>query len=45
MLALIVGQICLHACMAGVRVAAPLAALAEGRSAFAVGLLHVPWRV
>ncbi|MBK6863998.1 MAG: MFS transporter [Ideonella sp.] len=39
MLALIVGQICLHACMAGVRVAAPLAALAEGRSAFAVGLL------
>ena len=39
LLALIVGQICLHACMAGVRVAAPLSALAEGRSAFAVGVL------
>lgn len=39
LLALIVGQVCLHACMAGVRVAAPLAALGQGRSAFAVGLL------
>ena len=39
LLALIVGQVCLHACMAGVRVAAPLAALADGRSALAVGVL------
>ncbi len=37
--AIIVGQVCLHACMAGVRVAAPLSALAEGRSALAVGVL------
>jgi MFS family permease len=39
LLALIVGQVCLHACMAGVRVAAPLSALANGHSAVAVGLL------
>ena len=39
LLALIVGQVCLHACMAGVRVAAPLAALAAGHSALAVGVL------
>ena len=39
LLALIVGQVCLHACMAGVRVAAPLSALAQGHSALAVGVL------
>lgn len=39
LLALIVGQICLHACMAGVRMAAPLQALREGRAEWAVGLL------
>ena len=39
LLALIVGQVALHSCMAGVRLAAPLAALREGRSAWAVGLL------
>ena len=39
LLALIVGQVCLHACMAGVRVAAPLSALAAGDSALAVGVL------
>jgi len=37
--AIIVGQVCLHACMAGVRVAAPLQALRDGRSAWAVGIL------
>lgn len=36
---LIVGQICLHACMAGMRMAAPLLALRDGYSALAVGLL------
>jgi len=39
LLALIIGQICLHSCMAGVRVAAPLMALREGHSAWAVGVL------
>jgi MFS family permease len=39
LLALIVGQISLHACMAGVRLASPLLALREGESEWAVGLL------
>ena len=36
---LIAGHICLHACMAGLRMAAPLLALKQGYSALAVGLL------
>ncbi|MEP6966372.1 MAG: MFS transporter [Polaromonas sp.] len=36
---LILAQICLHACMAGMRMAAPLLALREGYSPLAVGLL------
>jgi MFS family permease len=36
---LIAGQICLHACMAGMRMAAPLLALQQGYSAAAVGVL------
>lgn len=36
---LILGQICIHACMAGMRMAAPLLALREGYSAAAVGIL------
>jgi MFS family permease len=36
---LIAAQICLHACMTGVRLAAPLLALREGYSALAVGFL------
>jgi hypothetical protein len=36
---LIVGQVCLHACMAGMRMAAPLLALREGYSELAVGVL------
>ena len=36
---LIAGQICLHACMAGMRMAAPLLALRAGYSAIAVGFL------
>ncbi|MDO8447444.1 MAG: MFS transporter [Rhodoferax sp.] len=36
---LIAGQICLHACMAGMRMASPLLALREGYSAIAVGFL------
>ena len=39
LIALIVGQICLHACMAGVRMAAPLQALRDGHAAWAVGVL------
>ncbi len=39
LLALILGQVCLHSCMAGVRVAAPLLALRNGQPAWAVGLL------
>ncbi len=36
---LILGQVCIHACMAGMRMAAPLLALREGYSAAAVGVL------
>jgi MFS family permease len=36
---LIAGQICVHACMAGMRLATPLLALREGYSAAAVGVL------
>jgi len=36
---LIAGHICLHACMAGMRMAAPLLALREGYSTLAVGFL------
>lgn len=36
---LIGGHICLHACMAGMRMASPLLALREGYSAVAVGVL------
>jgi len=36
---LIAGHICLHACMAGMRMAAPLMALRAGYSALAVGVL------
>ena len=39
LIALIGGQVCLHACMAGMRMAAPLQALREGYSAAAVGAL------
>ena len=39
LLALIVGQVALHSCLAGVRLAAPLAALREGHAAWAVGVL------
>jgi MFS family permease len=39
LLALIGGQVALHSCMAGVRLAAPLAALNEGHAAWAVGVL------
>lgn len=35
----IAGQVCLHACMAGTRLAAPLLALRQGHSAAAVGVL------
>ncbi len=37
--ALIVGQVCLHACMTGVRMAAPLQALREGQAPWVVGVL------
>ena len=36
---IILAQICLHACMAGMRMAAPLLALREGYSPAAVGVL------
>ena len=36
---LIGAHICLHACMAGLRMAAPLLALKQGYSALAVGVL------
>ena len=36
---LIAGQVCLHACMAGMRMAAPLLALRNGQSEAAVGVL------
>jgi MFS family permease len=39
LLALIGGQVALHAGMAGIRMAAPLAALREGHAAWAVGVL------
>lgn len=39
LLALILGQVSLHSCMAGVRVAAPLQALQQGRAEWAVGVL------
>ncbi|MGY4828675.1 MFS transporter [Sphaerotilaceae bacterium SBD11-9] len=39
LLALIMGQVCLHSCMAGVRVAAPLLALNKGHPPWAVGVL------
>lgn len=39
LVALIVGQICLHSCMTGVRMAAPLQALREGHAAWVVGIL------
>ncbi|MDB5846123.1 MAG: transporter, partial [Polaromonas sp.] len=36
---LILAQVCLHACMAGTRMSAPLLALREGYSPAAVGVL------
>ncbi len=39
LLALIMGQISLHSCMAGVRVAAPLLALHAGQPQWAIGIL------
>ena len=39
LVALIIGQICLHSCMAGVRMAAPLQALRQGHAEWAVGVL------
>jgi len=39
LLALIVGQIGLHACMTGIRMAAPLQALRQGHAEWAVGVL------
>jgi membrane protease YdiL (CAAX protease family) len=39
MLALVLGQVGIHAAMAGLRLAAPLQALREGYSAWSVGLL------
>src|SRR3954463_3492387 len=36
---LIAGQVCLHACMAGTRMAAPLLALRDGQSEAAVGVM------
>lgn len=39
LLALVVGQVCLHSCMTGVRLAAPLQVLREGHAPWAVGVL------
>ncbi|MFL6663065.1 MAG: MFS transporter [Rhizobacter sp.] len=39
LLALILGQLSLHSCMTGVRMAAPLQALQQGRSEWSVGVL------
>ncbi len=39
LIALIIGQICLHSCMTGLRLAAPLQVLRQGHSEWAVGLL------
>jgi MFS family permease len=36
---LVIGQICLHSCFTGVRMAAPLQALRQGHATWAVGLL------
>ena len=36
---LVAGHVCLHACMAGTRMAAPLLALRQGFSPLAVGIL------
>ncbi|MCX7233204.1 MAG: MFS transporter, partial [Burkholderiales bacterium] len=36
---LVAGHVCLHACMAGLRMAAPLLALRQGFSPLAVGIL------
>ena len=36
---LVAGHVCLHACMAGTRMAAPLLALRQGYSPLAVGVL------
>ena len=39
LIALIIGQICLHSCMTGVRLAGPLQVLRQSHSAWAVGVL------
>ena len=39
LIALIAGQVCLHSCMAGVRMAAPLQALRQHHAEWAVGVL------
>jgi MFS family permease len=39
LIALIGGQVCLHSCMAGVRMASPLLALHQGHAAWSVGVL------
>jgi MFS family permease len=39
LVALVVGQICLHSCFTGVRMAAPLQALRQGHATWAVGVL------
>lgn len=39
LLALIMGQVCLHSCMSGIRVAGPLLALRSGQPAWVVGVL------
>ena len=39
LVALVVGQICLHSCMTGVRMAAPLQVLRQSHSEWAVGVL------
>ena len=39
LVALIIGQICLHSCMTGVRLAGPLQVLRQSHSAWEVGVL------
>ena len=39
LVAIILGQICLHSCMTGVRMATPLLALRQGHATWAVGVL------
>jgi MFS family permease len=39
LLALVIGQICLHSCMAGLRMAAPLQMLRQGHAEWVVGVL------